>query len=122
MMIEIRRKYSVALSYVYLYFFSYLKMWEANKFYQIIILYNYAINRTRYAATSQEGHVGRRVRPQMAGEVKETAQNADGPQTISNPWWGPDPIAGYYRPVDWEAEIDPSFHQMAQNHKIKQTC
>lgn len=85
-------------------------------------MYNYLINRTSYAATSQAGHVGRRAMPQMAGEEKETAQKTDGPKPISNPWWGPDPITGYYRPVDWEAEIDPAFHRLAQNHEIKRTC
>ncbi|KAL2506887.1 Uncharacterized protein Adt_22508 [Abeliophyllum distichum] len=78
-------------------------------------------NRRSYAAASEAGHIGRRVGPQMAGDKKEErALNTDGPRPISDPWWGPDPITGYYRPVDWEAEIDPAFYQRTQIHKIKQ--
>uniref|UniRef100_A0A5B6YJ29 Late embryogenesis abundant protein Lea5 n=1 Tax=Davidia involucrata TaxID=16924 RepID=A0A5B6YJ29_DAVIN len=79
-----------------------------------------AINRRGYAAAASRGAVsGAGVgkggsRSGMVGKAEETAVIKEKSS------WAPDPVTGYYKPLDRAAEIDEAeLREMALNHKVK---
>ena len=56
------------------------------------------------------------MRGGMSGIEKGVAKNGSGPSSA----WAPDPVTGYYRPINHRDEIDPvELRKMLLNHKGK---
>ncbi|KAL2341777.1 hypothetical protein Fmac_009717 [Flemingia macrophylla] len=81
----------------------------------------YLCNRRGYAVASSDvctvrgGLARNRIE---IGKVQEKNVTKDGcgPPLA----WGPDPVTGYYRPINHTTEIDPvELRQMLLNHKIR---
>ncbi len=54
----------------------------------------------------------------MVGSIEAKPVTIDGSGACSA--WAPDPVTGYYRPINCTPEIDPvELRQMLLNHKIR---
>ncbi|BAT80278.1 hypothetical protein LR48_Vigan468s009800 [Vigna angularis] len=78
----------------------------------------FAVNRRGYAVASGVASSSS-VRGGMSGIEKGVAKNGSGPSGASSAW-APDPVTGYYRPINHRDEIDPvELRKMLLNHKSK---
>ncbi|KAI4317573.1 hypothetical protein L6164_025435 [Bauhinia variegata] len=51
----------------------------------------------------------------MVGKLEETKEASGGSSA-----WGPDPVTGYYRPINHTCEIDPvELRQILLNHTVR---
>ncbi|KAK7363566.1 hypothetical protein VNO77_05713 [Canavalia gladiata] len=80
------------------------------------------VYRRGYAAASDVlGRVGLGIiarRSGMVGRTEEKPVTRDGSEAYSA--WAPDPVTGYYRPINHTPEIDAvDLRQMLLNHKLR---
>jgi len=75
--------------------------------------------RRGYAVASDVSSLSSSARGGVSGIEKGVAKNGSGPSGASSAW-APDPVTGYYRPINHRDEIDPvDLRNMLLNHKGK---
>ncbi|CAJ1963378.1 unnamed protein product [Sphenostylis stenocarpa] len=79
---------------------------------------SFALNRRGYAVASNvSSSSSSSVRGGMSGIEMGVAKNGSGPSGASSAW-APDPVTGYYRPINHRDEIDPvELRKLLLNHK-----
>ncbi|KAI4345400.1 hypothetical protein L6164_012528 [Bauhinia variegata] len=89
------------------------------------VLVSDALSLTRlrrgYAAASDvlvsAGFGGSGTRSSMTGKL-EGGRTEEASRASSA--WGPDPVTGYYRPINYNCEVDPvELRQILWNHKVR---
>ncbi|KAK7329457.1 hypothetical protein VNO77_23626 [Canavalia gladiata] len=82
----------------------------------------FALHRRGYAVMSDASVRGGLDRigsgSTVVGKVEEKSVSKSGSEGSSA--WGPDPVTGYYRPINHTNEIDPvELREMLLNHRVR---
>ncbi|XP_027339078.1 late embryogenesis abundant protein Lea5-like [Abrus precatorius] len=96
----------------------------AHSFAQAKRVLSFALHRRGYAAVSDVSvrggldRIGSSGGSMVVGKVEEKVVNKSGSEAASA--WAPDPVTGYYRPINQAHEIDPvELRRMLLNHNVK---